>query len=265
MIKNHKMDTRKVTFSHDTGQVIVDNSLGEANVSSFEFLSFDENFELIPIKDANRYQGMHYIVWCRFVHLFCRYIYPHSTYPHVSCTSDDDHRAVWPDSLQRVWQGAHQGAAPARQVTGPRPAQVTSDWWRAGHVTSVLTSDWWRAGHVTSVLTSDWWRAGHMTSVLTSDWWKAGHVTSVLTSDWCSGSCWTTRRGASRLTTAACGCWTSRRRCSPGTGCLTRVIYGPDTGCFIRTSSDASDHGSSPKRCGSGSAAARLRRWMSSE
>ena len=163
------------------------------------------------------------IVWCRFVHLFFRYIYPHSTYPHVSCTSDDDHRAVWPDSLQRVWQGAHQGAAPARQVTGPRPAQVTSDWWRAGHVTSVLTSDW------------------------------------------CSGSCWTTRRGASRLTTAACGCWTSRRRCSPGTGCLTRVIYGPDTGCFIRTSSDASDHGSSPKRCGSGSAAARLRRWMSSE
>ena len=94
MIKNHKMDTRKVTFSHDTGQVIVDNSLGEANVSSFEFLSFDENFELIPIKDANRYQGMHYIVLCRFVHLFCRYIYPHSTYPHVSCTSDDDHRAV---------------------------------------------------------------------------------------------------------------------------------------------------------------------------
>ena len=64
------MDTRKVTFSHDTGQVIVDNSLGEANVSSFEFLSFDENFELIPIKDANRYQGMHYIVWCRFVHYF---------------------------------------------------------------------------------------------------------------------------------------------------------------------------------------------------
>ena len=76
-----------MTFSHDTGQVIVDNSLGEANVSSFEFLSFDENFELIPIKDANRYQGMHYIVcWCRFVHL--------SPYPHVCCTSDDDHRAV---------------------------------------------------------------------------------------------------------------------------------------------------------------------------
>ena len=56
------MDKRKVTFSHDTGQVIVDNSLGEANVSSFEFLSFDENFELIPIKDANRYQGMQYLV-----------------------------------------------------------------------------------------------------------------------------------------------------------------------------------------------------------
>ena len=96
MIKNHKMDTRKVTFSHDTGQVIVDNSLGEANVSSFEFLSFDENFELIPIKDANRYQGMHYIhsSVVSVCALFCRYIYPHSTYPHVSCTSDDDHRAV---------------------------------------------------------------------------------------------------------------------------------------------------------------------------
>ena len=53
------MEKRKVTFSHDSGQVIVDNSLGEANVSSFEFLSFDENFQLIPIKDANRYQGMH--------------------------------------------------------------------------------------------------------------------------------------------------------------------------------------------------------------
>ena len=61
--KLDSMDTRKVTFSHDSGQVIVDNSLGEANVSSFEFLSFDENFELIPIKDANRYEGMQYPVW----------------------------------------------------------------------------------------------------------------------------------------------------------------------------------------------------------
>ena len=71
------MDTRKVTFSQDNGQVIVDNSLGEANVSSFEFLSFDENFELIPIKDANRYQGMHYIVWwCRFYPSIPMYVVP---------------------------------------------------------------------------------------------------------------------------------------------------------------------------------------------
>ena len=46
--------------------------------------------------------------------------------------------------------GAGAGAAAARLrlrhqgVGGPprRPGQVSCDWWRAGHVTTVLTSDW---------------------------------------------------------------------------------------------------------------------------
>ena len=48
--------------------------------------------------------------------------------------------------------GAGAGAAAARLrlrhqgVGGPprRPGQVSCDWWRAGHVTTVLTSDWSR-------------------------------------------------------------------------------------------------------------------------
>ena len=33
--------------------------------------------------------------------------------------------------------------------------QVSCDWRRADHVTSIVASDWWRAGHVTSVPISD--------------------------------------------------------------------------------------------------------------
>ena len=87
-----------MTFSHDTGQVIVDNSLGEANVSSFEFLSFDENFELIPIKDANRYQGMHYI--CSVLVSVCAFI------PLSTCM------------LYQWWR-------PSCCMTGPSPASMT--------------------------------------------------------------------------------------------------------------------------------------------
>ena len=52
----------------------------------------------------------------------------------------------------------------------PTALMVSWDWWRAGHVTTVLVSDWWRAGHVATVLVSDWWRAGHVTRLLTSNW-----------------------------------------------------------------------------------------------
>ena len=43
-----------------------------------------------------------------------------------------------PDQQRRHGRGSADQGAAARQEGG----QVSCDWWRAGHVTSVLTSDW---------------------------------------------------------------------------------------------------------------------------
>ena len=58
--------------------------------------------------------------------------------------------------------------------TGQELGQVSCDWLRAGHVTTVTASDWLTAGHVTTVTASDWWTAGHVTTVTASDWLLQG-------------------------------------------------------------------------------------------
>ena len=42
----------------------------------------------------------------------------------------------------RPQQGRHLRGARLPRVPGAAAAQVSCDWWRAGHVTPVLTSDW---------------------------------------------------------------------------------------------------------------------------
>ena len=40
--------------------------------------------------------------------------------------------------------------SPEEELEGPQPQQVSCDWWRVGHVTTVIISDWcsWRGGGV---------------------------------------------------------------------------------------------------------------------
>ena len=72
--------------------------------------------------------------------------------------------------------------------------QVSCDWWRAGHVTTIFLSDWpdaWTgagAGHGAPDGGDGGGRhaaaAGRGAGQVSCDWRGAGHVTTVLTSDW---------------------------------------------------------------------------------
>ena len=67
------MDTKSVRFSREEGQLIIDKSLEENTPQTSdvplnpEFLAFDKDYFLLPVKDASKFSGKAYI--CPHHHL----------------------------------------------------------------------------------------------------------------------------------------------------------------------------------------------------
>ena len=86
------------------------------------------------------------------------------------------------------------GPGPRAAVCWTKPAaaqtscgQVTCDWRRAGHVTSILISHWSRRRRVQLRGVSAGLLSGRRDLQVGCDWRRAGHVTTILTSDWSGG------------------------------------------------------------------------------
>ena len=60
MLTNNK----KVSFSSESGQIVLDESYlkKKVNKREFDFLAFDDNFDLIPVKNASSYEIMTTII-----------------------------------------------------------------------------------------------------------------------------------------------------------------------------------------------------------
>ena len=59
------MDTKRVRFSGEEGELLIDKSLSsEENneASSFEYLSFNGNYLLKPVKDVSKFKGRYLIL-----------------------------------------------------------------------------------------------------------------------------------------------------------------------------------------------------------
>ena len=60
MLTNNK----RVSFSSESGQIVLDESYlkKKVNKREFDFLAFDDNFDLIPVKNASSYEIMTTII-----------------------------------------------------------------------------------------------------------------------------------------------------------------------------------------------------------
>ena len=58
------LTNKRVSFSSDSGQIVLDESYlkKKVNKREFDFLAFDDNFELIPVKMASSYEVMTTII-----------------------------------------------------------------------------------------------------------------------------------------------------------------------------------------------------------
>ena len=69
------MTNKRVNFSSDSGQMVLDESYlkKKVNETEFDFLAFDDNFELLPVKMASSYEVMTTIIlFDRIVKSLCK-------------------------------------------------------------------------------------------------------------------------------------------------------------------------------------------------
>ena len=66
MLKTNKTNktNNRVSFSSESGQIVLDESFlkKKVNKREFDFLGFNDNFELIPVKMASSYEVMTTII-----------------------------------------------------------------------------------------------------------------------------------------------------------------------------------------------------------
>ena len=58
------LTNKRVSFSSESGQIVLDESYlkKKVNKREFDFLAFDDNFDLIPVKNASSYEIMTTII-----------------------------------------------------------------------------------------------------------------------------------------------------------------------------------------------------------